>query len=71
MFGLYAAGIVSALAVAFVMRKVFWRGAAEPFLMELPAYKMPDPLNVARSVLQRGADLPAARRHHHPVDDDR
>ena len=53
-FGLYAAGMVSALIVAWVVRTLFWRGAAEPFLMELPAYKMPDPLNVARSVLQRG-----------------
>ena len=53
MFGLYAGGMVSALAVAWVVRKVFWRGASEPFIMELPAYKRPDPLNVARSVLQR------------------
>ncbi|MBA3050831.1 ferrous iron transporter B [Brevundimonas sp.] len=42
MFGLYAAGIVSALAVSFIIRKVFWRGAVEPFMMELPAYKTPD-----------------------------
>ena len=42
MLGLYATGIVSALAVAFVIRKFFWRGASEPFLMELPAYKLPD-----------------------------
>ncbi len=47
MFGLYAVGIFSALVVSFVIRKVFWRGAVEPFMMELPAYKMPD----ARSVL--------------------
>ena len=53
-FGLYAIGMISALAVAWVMRKVFWRGAAEPFLMELPTYKVPDPLNVLRNVLQRG-----------------
>jgi ferrous iron transport protein B len=52
-FGLYAAGIVSALAIAFVVRKVFWRGHAEPFLMQLPAYKVPDPMNVAKGVLQR------------------
>ena len=52
-FGLYAAGIASALLVAAVMRKLFWRGASEPFLMELPAYKMPDALNVARGVCQR------------------
>jgi ferrous iron transport protein B len=53
MFGLYAAGAVSALAVAFVFRKVFWRGQSEPFIMELPAYKRPDAMNVARNVLLR------------------
>ncbi len=42
MFGLYASGIVSALGVSFVIRKVFWRGAVEPFMMELPSYKTPD-----------------------------
>ena len=54
MFGLYATGIVSALAVSFVTRRLFWRGAVEPFLMELPAYKLPDPMNVARSLYLRG-----------------
>ena len=53
MFGLYAAGAVSALVVAFVFRKLIWRGASEPFIMELPAYKTPDPKNVARNVLLR------------------
>ena len=53
-FSLYALGMVSALAVAWVVRKVFWRSAAEPFLMELPAYKVPDPANVLRSVALRG-----------------
>ena len=53
MFGLYAAGILSALGVAVVIRKVFWRGAVEPFLMELPTYKTPDALTVARSLMQR------------------
>lgn len=42
MFGLYAAGILSALIVSLVIRKVFWRGAVEPFMMELPTYKVPD-----------------------------
>ncbi len=46
MFGLYASGILSALIVSFVIRKVFWRGAVEPFMMELPAYKAPDLRNV-------------------------
>ena len=53
MFGLYAAGIVSALGVSFVIRKVFWRGAVEPFLMELPTYKIPDAENVGRNLLLR------------------
>ena len=42
MLGLYAAGILSALLVSLVIRKVFWRGAVEPFMMELPTYKIPD-----------------------------
>jgi ferrous iron transport protein B len=46
MFGLYAAGIFSALTVSFVIRKIFWRGSTEPFMMELPAYKVPDIKNV-------------------------
>ncbi|WP_298746245.1 ferrous iron transporter B [uncultured Brevundimonas sp.] len=46
MFGLYATGILSALAVSFVIRRIFWRGAVEPFMMELPAYKTPDPRSV-------------------------
>ena len=54
MFGLYATGIVGALAVAFVMRRLIWRSATEPFLIELPAYKIPDPKNVLRGVLLRG-----------------
>ena len=54
MFGLYAAGILSALGVSFITRRVFWRGAVEPFLMELPAYKLPDPVNVLRSLFLRG-----------------
>jgi ferrous iron transport protein B len=54
MFGLYAAGILSALGVSFITRRVFWRGAVEPFLMELPAYKLPDPANVLRSLFLRG-----------------
>ncbi|HZZ37088.1 MAG TPA: ferrous iron transporter B, partial [Caulobacteraceae bacterium] len=53
MFGLYASGIVSALAVSFVTRRLFWRGAVEPFLMELPTYKLPSAENVLRNLLLR------------------
>jgi ferrous iron transport protein B len=54
MFGLYATGISSALIVAFIIRKLIWRSASEPFLIELPAYKVPDAGNVLRGVLTRG-----------------
>ena len=54
MFGLYAAGIVSALGVSFIMRRFFWRGMSEPFMMELPTYKAPDPANVLRNLALRG-----------------
>ncbi len=53
-FGLYATGMLSALIVAWAVRKVFWRSASEPFLMELPSYKVPDPANVLRNVALRG-----------------
>lgn len=54
MFGLYAAGILSGLIVATVIRTVFWRSASEPFMMELPTYRWPDPENVFRNLMQRG-----------------
>ena len=54
MFGLYATGILGALTVALVIRRIFWRGASEPFLIELPAYKVPDPKNILRGLVQRG-----------------
>jgi ferrous iron transport protein B len=54
MFGLYAAGILSALGASFVMRRFFWRGMSEPFMMELPTYKAPDPANVLRNLALRG-----------------
>ncbi|MDP1617360.1 ferrous iron transport protein B [Phenylobacterium sp.] len=53
MFGLYVAGIASALTISFIARRLFWRGQVEPFLMELPTYKTPDPKSVLRNLWQR------------------
>jgi ferrous iron transport protein B len=42
MFGLYAIGILGALVVSFVIKRLLWRSAAgEPFMLELPDYKLP------------------------------
>ncbi|HTR88157.1 MAG TPA: ferrous iron transporter B [Reyranella sp.] len=48
MFGLYATGIVGALAVSFVIKRLFWRSAiGEPFMLELPDYKLPQAKSLA------------------------
>lgn len=43
MFGLYIVGIVSAVIVAFVLKRTLTRGRPQPLLMEMPTYKLPDP----------------------------
>ncbi|MFO1084872.1 MAG: ferrous iron transporter B [Reyranellaceae bacterium] len=48
MFGLYAAGIAGALAVSFVLKRLIWRGApGEPFMLEMPDYKIPQAKSLA------------------------
>ena len=54
MFGLYAAGILSGLLVALVMKKTVLKGAREPLLMQLPAYRLPRPRNVGLGLYDRG-----------------
>ncbi len=55
MFGLYAAGIASALLVSFVIKRLIWRGvASDPFMLELPDYKMPRARSVLVGLWQRG-----------------
>jgi len=42
MFGLYTAGIVSALGVSFIAKFIFWReDPSPPFMLEMPDYKVP------------------------------
>jgi len=55
MFGLYAVGIFSALAMSFVFKRLLWRRTpTEPFLLELPDYKLPSPRSVGIGLLLRG-----------------
>jgi ferrous iron transport protein B len=53
MFSLYAAGIISGLLVAFVMKRTVLKGAREPLLMELPAYRLPRLRNVSLGLYDR------------------
>ena len=54
MFGLYAAGIGSALAVSFVIKFFMWRDyQPAPFMLELPDYKVPRLKSIAIGVYTR------------------
>ncbi|MBV8889661.1 MAG: ferrous iron transport protein B [Alphaproteobacteria bacterium] len=54
MFGLYAAGIAAALGMSALLRRVLWRREpSNPFMLELPDYKMPAPRNIALGLWQR------------------
>lgn len=41
-FSLYILGIFMALLVSYVFRKTLFKGEQQPFIMELPPYRMPD-----------------------------
>ncbi|MGS1079519.1 ferrous iron transport protein B [Pseudoxanthomonas beigongshangi] len=53
LFGLYAAGILSALLVAWVMKK--WRRdkSEHPLMLELPSYRIPHPRDLAIGLWER------------------
>lgn len=54
MFGLYAAGIASALGVSFLIKFFMLRDyAPAPFMLELPDYKMPRARSIAIGVYTR------------------
>ena len=54
MFGLYAAGIGSALGVSFLIKFLMWRDyQPAPFMLELPDYKMPRVRSVAIGIYNR------------------
>ncbi len=53
LFGLYLAGIVGALLVAWVLKQFTARGQVRSLMMELPAYHWPTVRNVAIGLWQR------------------
>lgn len=54
LFGLYVAGILSALAMSWVMKK--WRRdkSEHPLMLELPSYRIPHPRDLAVGLYERG-----------------
>ena len=54
LFGLYVAGILSALLMSWVMKK--WRRdkSEHPLMLELPSYRIPHPRDLAVGLYERG-----------------
>ena len=69
LFALYLAGVVSALGVAFVLKRTMMRGEYRPLLLELPEYRLAAPVEPGARAVGARAHLPHPRRHHHPLAD--
>ena len=57
MVGLYVLGILVGVLVAYLYRGTMFRGEAAPFVMELPAYRMPGWKNVVQLLWQKAKDF--------------
>jgi ferrous iron transport protein B len=53
LFALYALGVLSAVLVAFVMKRFTMRSSYHPLLMELPEYRWPNLRNLAIGLWER------------------
>ena len=53
LFGLYVAGVISAMAVAWVFKRVWIKSRYQPLMLELPPYRLPGLRNLALGLLER------------------
>ncbi len=53
LFGLYVAGVVSAMAVAWVMKRIWMKSRYQPLMLELPPYRVPGLRNLALGLWER------------------
>jgi ferrous iron transport protein B len=53
LFGLYVAGVVSAMAVAWVFKRVWLKSRYQPLMLELPPYRWPSARNLALGLWER------------------
>ena len=53
LFGLYVAGVVSAMAVAWVFKRVWMKSRYQPLMLELPPYRMPGLRNLVIGLWER------------------
>jgi len=53
LFALYAAGVLAAMAVAWVLKRRWLRSSYQPLMLELPPYRWPDVRNLAIGLWER------------------
>jgi ferrous iron transport protein B len=53
LFALYAAGVLAAMAVAYLLKRTVMRGDYRPLLLELPEYRLPNLRNLALGLWER------------------
>lgn len=56
-FSLYLLGMLMMVLVGLILRKTTFREGDTPFLMELPPYRWPTPVNVLRRLWERAKDF--------------
>ncbi len=57
MTGLYLLGILVGILVAFLYKKLIFRGEAVPFVMELPNYRFPSARNTLQLMWEKASDF--------------
>ncbi len=53
LFGLYVAGVVFAMAVAWVFKRVWMKNGYQPLMLELPPYRLPSLRNLVLGLWER------------------
>ena len=54
MLAMYALGIITAIIVAFILKKTILKSPPPPFVMELPPYRLPNVRSVLQNMLNNG-----------------
>ena len=53
LFGLYVAGVVSAMGVAWIFKRVWMKNGYQPLMLELPPYRVPSLRNLGLGLWER------------------
>ena len=53
LFGLYVAGVVSAMTVAWLLKRVWMKSGYQPLMLELPPYRVPNLRHLALGLWER------------------